>query len=221
MKILIVAATENELQPLLQEFNFHKDKNVFSGSIEKHKITVLITGIGIPHTLLKLIQYLENQQVDFVVNAGIAGAFTETFAPGEVVNVSSDCFADIGYEDGNDFIPFSRTSMVNENEFPFKNNWLINNTNYKQLDFKQVKGITVNTVNGNETSIHQMRKIYQPDVETMEGAAVAFCCLHYKVNFIQLRAISNKVEKRNKASWNIQLAIENLNKVLETYIKRM
>jgi nucleoside phosphorylase len=35
-------------------------------------------------------------------------------------------------------------------------------------------------------------------------------CLSQKVPFAALRAISNKVETRNKAAWNIPLAIQNL-----------
>jgi futalosine hydrolase len=35
-----------------------------------------------------------------------------------------------------------------------------------------------------------------------------------KVNFLQIRTISNFVEEREKANWNIPLAIENLNKEL-------
>ena len=48
----------------------------------------------------------------------------------------------------------------------------------------------------------------------MEGAAFFYVCLQEKIPFLQIRSISNYVEKRNKSNWNIPLAIDNLNVVL-------
>ena len=36
-------------------------------------------------------------------------------------------------------------------------------------------------------------------------------CKNYNIPCIQIRSISNKVEKRNKENWNLPLAIKNLN----------
>jgi futalosine hydrolase len=44
----------------------------------------------------------------------------------------------------------------------------------------------------------------------MESAAFFYVCLSQKVPFAALRAISNKVEVRNKAAWNIPQAVQNL-----------
>jgi futalosine hydrolase len=46
----------------------------------------------------------------------------------------------------------------------------------------------------------------------MEGLAFCYSCINDRTPFIQLRAISNRVEKRNKHAWNIPLALENLNR---------
>ncbi|MBT5829851.1 MAG: futalosine hydrolase, partial [Candidatus Latescibacteria bacterium] len=44
--------------------------------------------------------------------------------------------------------------------------------------------------------------------ENMEGAAAAQLCLLYNVPFLELRAISNQVEDRNRDAWDIPLALE-------------
>jgi futalosine hydrolase len=44
--------------------------------------------------------------------------------------------------------------------------------------------------------------------ENMEGAAAAHICTLYDMPFLELRAISNRVENRNKDAWDIALAIE-------------
>ena len=42
----------------------------------------------------------------------------------------------------------------------------------------------------------------------MEGAAFFAGCRRFN-NYMQIRAVSNRVEKRDKDKWNIPLAIEN------------
>jgi futalosine hydrolase len=50
----------------------------------------------------------------------------------------------------------------------------------------------------------------------MEGAAFSYVCLQEGVKFVQIRSISNYVEEREEANWDIPLAIKNLNiKLLE------
>lgn len=219
MKITIVAATHQEIAHLVEKFGLKTDYNGFYGSVGNHVIKILITGIGMPNTIFHLTRLLENSTFDFIINAGIAGSYNDKIKIGDVVNVMYDCFADIGYDDDKEFIPFMKTDLAGQNEFPFSNGWLNNPFEMIELRYPQVRGITVNRVNGNEETIRQMKQIYHPDVETMEGAAVAFCCLQYHVNFIQLRAVSNKVEKRNKENWNIPLAIDNLINEIESFLK--
>jgi futalosine hydrolase len=52
----------------------------------------------------------------------------------------------------------------------------------------------------------------------MEGAAFHFVCLREEIPFMQIRVVSNYVEPRNKNSWNIPLAIANLNDFLRKYL---
>ena len=78
----------------------------------------------------------------------------------------------------------------------------------------KVNGITVNTVHGNKDSIAKVVKKFNPTVESMEGAAFMQCCDWTGLKHVQLRAVSNYVEVRNKDNWNIPLAIKNLNNTL-------
>jgi len=73
-----------------------------------------------------------------------------------------------------------------------------------------VSGITVNTVHGNERSIAAITERFMPQVETMEGAAFMSACLMHRVQFAQVRAVSNLVERRNRESWKMAEAIRNL-----------
>ena len=75
-------------------------------------------------------------------------------------------------------------------------------------------GITVNKVHGISDSIAELETCFDADVESMEGGAAMYACAKENINFIEIRTISNKVEPRNRANWNIPLAIENLNQTL-------
>ncbi len=75
----------------------------------------------------------------------------------------------------------------------------------------QVSGITVNKVHGNKLSIKAIEQRLHPVTESMEGAAVFYCCEQAGIPCIQVRSISNYVEERNRGTWKIGLAIHNLN----------
>jgi futalosine hydrolase len=48
----------------------------------------------------------------------------------------------------------------------------------------------------------------------MEGASFFYACEQAGIPGIQIRSISNLVERRNKENWQIGLAIKNLNNTL-------
>ena len=125
----------------------------------------------------------------------------------------------MGAEDGDAFLSLAQLDLVNANEFPFTKGELfstvgIQNTAVNAL--QKVKGITVNKVHGNEASIKKTVALFSPQVESMEGAAFLYVCITEKIPCVQIRCVSNYIEKRNREKWNIPLAITNLNlKVLE------
>jgi len=215
MKILIVSATFKEIEPLINNFHFEKliQHNLKTYSYRNSSIDVLISGVGMVAMAYQLGKALAQHKYDFVFNFGIAGSFNSEIKIGEVVNIVSEKFADFGAEDGEMFLSVFEMGLIDPNQFPFKDKRLPNNlqfTIYNLQFIKRVKGITVNTVSGNENSIKKMLLQFPADVETMEGAAFHFVCLSEKIPFAQIKSISNFVEKRNKKNWNIPLALENL-----------
>ena len=67
-------------------------------------------------------------------------------------------------------------------------------------------------VHGFEPSIEKFRAVY-PDaqVESMEGAAFFYACLQQQIPFLEVRSISNYVEKRDRSKWDISGAVNALN----------
>ncbi len=216
MKLLVVAATIFEISPLLQHLeNNFQQKADFVFEKDGLIIQCLITGVGIPNTILSLARISEIKSFQLILNAGICGSFSEKYPVGTVVNIVADRFADLGVEqaDGS-FTDIFEMGLQEKDEAPYENGWL-KNGQAMQADFlKNVKAITVNKVHGQEKSIAQIKGKYQADVESMEGAAFFLFCKSEGLNFLAIRSVSNFVEPRNKENWDIPLAIENLNTVL-------
>jgi futalosine hydrolase len=210
MNVLVVSATEFEIEPLMHENNI---------------VDILITGIGIPATIFHLTKKLSDsyriqKNYDLVIQAGIAGTFSTSLKKGTVLLVNKDAFADLGINEKGDFKTLFDTGFMNENEFPFTKGWLENlNEYHTHSSLSLAKGITVNKITDDVIQIKKLSEKFNPDIESMEGAALHYVCLQQKINFLQLRSISNTVGERDKQKWGIKEAIVNLNVELKKLIQ--
>ena len=213
MKILLVAATSAEIESVTQQF-FSDSGRGFSCDLN-----FLITGVGMVNTAYELTKTLCVVKPDFCIQAGIAGSFNNKYKIGDVVNVREDFFSELGAESGDDFISASDLGLMSgvgvANDFS-------DSVLYDGFKFlPEVRGVTVNTVHGNEKSIQNILIRLNPDVESMEGAAFLQICHREKVKCVQIRSISNVVERRKKENWNIPLAVKNLNDYLIHFLSEI
>lgn len=209
MQILIVSATAGEVQPL-KDHSFNKEVN------QRNHLHFLSTGVGMTQTAYQLTKALRTKY-DLVINAGIAGSFYRGIIIGEVVHVVSENLVEMGAEDGEDFLTFEKLGLPGKTIF--SNSSHLNTPTLDEL--KKVMGATVNKVHGNESNISNLLKLYDVEVESMEGAAVAMVCEQEQIPYLQIRSISNYVTKRNKDAWDIPLAIKNLNATLIKIINEL
>jgi len=215
MRLLIVSATFGEIKAIFEKYqNFEKKDDYFSSHhINNIDADILITGIGIASTAYQMGKVIGRNKYDFALNFGIAGAFNKKIKHGDVVNVKEDIISELGAENSSSFLKFDELnigkSSIGKTIWHVENHFEINNPVIQKLP--KVKGITVNTVHGNNESINKVIELFNPDIETMEGAAFMHICNAEKIKCAQIRSISNYVEERNTGKWNIDLAIERLN----------
>jgi len=178
-----------------------------------HDVDVLTTGVGMIATAAWCSRTFAAEHYDLALNVGLCGSFDASLAAPDVVHVTADRIAELGAEDGDDFLTIHQLQLLGENDFPFDGGLLVN-TNPPPLPslatLRSVTGITVNTVHGNERTIAAVRDRYDPDVESMEGAAFMYASLIAGVPFAQVRAVSNAVVRRNRSEWRIDEAIRAL-----------
>jgi len=222
MRILFVGATCFELYQFFENLIEieGEGKNIFHYRWYDLEIDLLIPGIGMTFTAYHLTRALYTTHYDLVINAGIAGSFRDELSIGTVVNVESEQICDLGIEEGNSVISLFDAGFMEADQFPFQNGKMINPNHFKELELSSVEGVTGNISHGTQDSINKITAKFGPDIESMEGAAVFYVCMHEKIPFLEIRAISNYVESRNTGKWDIPLAIENLTDELFRFLRK-
>jgi futalosine hydrolase len=205
MNVLVVSATELEIKSFIQENN---------------RADVLITGVGIPATVFNLTKQLFKKNYDLVIQAGIGGTFSADFEKGTAVIIEKDTFGDIGINENGNYKTLFDAGFINSDDFPFTGGWLVNHHEYiPNSHLHSATGITVNKITDDTIQIKKLSEKFRPGIESMEGAALHYVCLQQKINFLQLRSVSNAVGERDKQKWKMKEAIANLNIELKKLIE--
>jgi futalosine hydrolase len=169
----------------------------------------MVTGVWAVPTVFHLARFVD--EYDFILNIGIAGSYSSRLMLGQVVNICKDIFGDYGVDDNGKFISLYRAGLMEQSTliegYVMENPWA---EKFSIQGLAPVKGVTLGTASGSENVINRIVSSWNPDVETMEGAAVFYSCLCVGKPFLCIRAISNVVEPRNRSNWKIDEALANL-----------
>lgn len=211
-KITIVAATKLELKPLFNKFQ-PKQGNFVGLYIANNNLHFLITGMGMLNTAAHLALYTSKFDRDFYIDAGVCGAFNRNLKIGDVVQILSETYGDFGVENDEEFQDFFDLGFIDNEEDAFQYGLCqpILSDFHSNINLAKATSITVNKVHGNERTIKIIEEKYNADTENMEGLSFYYVLKMVQKPSIEIRAISNYVEKRNKENWKISLAVENLN----------
>lgn len=215
---LIIAATYKEIEPLCKKLGV--DNEIPVGTLQistfmSYEVGILIAGIGIYSSTINIYKTILDNNIEACIQAGICGRYSNNFENGDVVNVVSDCFGDLGSDSPDGFIPAHEIGL---NDIPGVVNGKItleHKIAAKAVErLPKVKGCTIQMTSGTVEGIKRLRLAWQADIESMEGAVFMQLFSMHKIPAIQLRGISNLIEPRNKSGWKIELAIEKLNNKL-------
>ena len=217
MKVGIAAATAFELQPTI---NFLEKQDFFYG---KHEYEVTITGIGVMTAAYHITAFLKRHQPEYMIQAGIAGTFSDKFSPGAVVMIKEEVLGDLGAEENGQFRDIFDLGLAQESQAPFTGKRLVNPhlDFWKQYNVPAAIGITVNEITTSSSRADNLLHKYNCEIESMEGAAFRYICLLEKIPFIQFRSVANYVTERDKNKWMLKDAVQNLNDKLITIIQQL
>ncbi len=179
---------------------------------------ILVTGVGgaaMSWALQK--RFASGPRPAVVIGAGIAGSYLPSVSPGEVVIAGSDCFADMGVDDNGEFISLFGARLADPDRPPFSGGRIVCRGMLFDMAsklFPVVSAATVNMSSGSQVVIDRIRRSWNPEIETMEGAWMAYACAVSGIEWLSVRAVSNMVEPRNLKNWDIPLALMKLQEAM-------
>jgi futalosine hydrolase len=233
MNLALIASTPPETGELRREMRpqQYEKLKIISGC-ELHGKSVIFThcGVGKVNAAHSATLMLENYDVDLMIIFGIGGGYKGARI-GDVAVAQTENYAEEGVvtEDGwksMEFIGFPLLKNKKEyfNTFPMDSD--LSQLAVKvsgDLGFNAAYGnfITVSQCSGTRESGELLKKRFDGICENMEGAAVAHICAMYGIPVVEIRGISNIIEKREPIKWNIPLAVSNCNKVVSELVKRI
>lgn len=140
-----------------------------------------------------------------VVAFGVAGAYGDHLAVGQLCVVGSERFGDEGVATPNGFITLGGLGLGSDAPLSADRDWI--ERIVAALDGPPVcTGATVSTCSGTDASAAAVAARTGADVETMEGAAIAHVCAAFGIPWVGLRAISNRTGDRDRAGWDLATA---------------
>ena len=166
-----------------------------------------ILGIGILNFATNLTFLLGDAKrhgisISAVFILGVCGAY-----PGrgidvlDVVRVDAESVGDMGYQDRDgSFYPFPSSVRATAPEHA--------PAHLQKL--KSVVGLTVNRCTGTEELGQSRSRMFDADIENMEGAAGISACMAYRVPVFEIRAVSNMATTRDRESWKFNEALSAL-----------
>lgn len=215
MRVIITAATNGEWMPSFQKIN-----PAYAGTNKRFSVGFHESGIGLLASSVSLMKMFVQETPSLIIQVGIAGCFDKKVPLGKVFAVKDDFAGDIGVMENKVWKDLFDLKLDKANDAPYEkkslpNPWL---SQYNLLKLPTKKGVTVNTISTDKNKIDLYSGRYKATLESMEGAALHYMGRDLNIPFIQIRAVSNYVGERNKAKWNMQEAIYNLNQTLLQYL---
>ncbi len=144
---------------------------------------------------------------------GVAGAFPDRHrtnpAPvrrGGLCVVGSDRLGDEGVDTPAGFQDLQALKLGDTGPFPA--NPRMAQQAAALLGAPIVRAVTVSTCSGTEAASLRLWQRCHADVETMEGAAVAYVCRQFELPLLHVRAISNWTGDRDRGDWHLGAAID-------------
>jgi len=236
--IIVTAATYMEISLLISQLEgggriITGHREIFEGMIAGSHIILAMTGIGKVNTASAATALLEHFEPEILINTGCAGAYEGgKLAVGDLAIATSEVFGDEGVVTPDGWhsleligIPsLSRNGENYFNRFPLTS-WAIDKAIYvaeaEGITLHKGEFVTVSTASGSADRGAELFRRFRGICENMEGAAAAQVALLYGVDCMEIRGISNMVEDRNPARWDIPMAVERAQKLIIQFISAL
>jgi len=214
MRILLLAATDFEINPTLQ---FLEDRKLTD------RVAVEITGVGLMPATYAIAKGVASHRPDLLLQAGLAGCIDTDLPLGTTAAVLRETVGDLGVLQNATFTSAFDLGLMRPNEHPWHDGKLVNGHDdlLKQTGLPLVDSVTVNEISTAEDRISYYKHGLESGIASMEGAALHYVVLMESIPFLQIRSFSNYVSERDKSKWVLDSAIEILNLELQRQLIKL
>ena len=236
--ILILAATAQEIVLLENALDTATRRKTASfeyaeGSLGNLPVVICAGGIGKINAAAATAVLIERCHPRLVINTGCAGAYLASgLSVGELAVASDEFLGDEGVltsKGWQDLRSMGIPTVINGNQQYHNAIPLSKHAAEKAMHLadycgvKLVRGrfITVSTCSGSRQRGEELVRSFHGICENMEGAAVAQTCLHYGIDCLEIRGISNMVDERDMKTWDIPRAVEAAQRFVLKYLEDM
>ena len=173
-----------------------------------NRYDVAVCGVGLVEFATNLACLLARNRYERVIQVGVCGAYPgRGLEIGDVVRVDSEVVGDMGIQtrEGH-FVTWNEVvgeDIRYEGESP----------RFLTLALASVRsatGVSVNCCTGTAYLAGRRSRLFNADVETMEGAACFSVCKRFNVPAYQFRGVSNIATDRDPSAWKIPEALSAL-----------
>ena len=234
--IIVTASTRLELSLLIRDLSAlpfpgagHLDS--FRGQLKGREVLLAVTGIGKVNAACAATVLLERFTPRLLINTGCGGACAGSgLSVGDLAIASEENFPEEGVETpqgwrGLDLIGIPVFEGRGErvfNRFPLDGNLAAAALGWaREHGFRGELGPfhTVSTCSGTAGRGAELLRRYPGICENMEGGALAQVALVYGVPFLEVRGVSNLVEDRDLARWDLKRAVAEVQRFLLSYLE--
>lgn len=203
------------------------------GLVGNLPVVICVAGVGKINSSAATATLIERYQPRMVINTGCAGAYPGSgLAIGGLAVASAELLGDEGAATSNGWLglremnlPYlTKEGQRYYNEIPLSRHAserAMQLADYQGINMLRGRFITVSTCSGSLSRGEEMTQRFGAIAENMEGAAIALVCLRYGIDCLEIRGISNLVEERNLANWDIPLAVGAAQRFVLRYLEAL
>jgi futalosine hydrolase len=147
------------------------------------------------------------ERPDVVLSAGVAGGFGGRAAIGDVVVADVVVHADLGAESPDGFRSIADLGL---GKATVRLDERVTAVAAARTGAVVGAVLTVSTVTGSDERAAELADRHRPVAEAMEGAGVLAAARAHGLPFGEIRAVSNRVGRRDRAAWDLPAALEAL-----------
>ena len=217
----LIVATKEELEEVEKIMVDIKKKNIYNlefleGEINNNNYVVVQCGVGKVNAARTTQVLIDNYNVKYVINAGVAGGISNKVQIGDIVigkELVQHDFDITAFGHTKGYISDTGRSFISNDELVKK---------CKSVTIENINIIVGNIASGDIfcTDIKMKEKIrekFNCDCVEMEGAAIAQVCFLSNIPFVVIRAISDVLNGENQKDYEefVHFAAKNCAKFIE------